>query len=84
METSKATHVSKWSELRLSRWLQRRLGVLGALNLVRQHGSLTVLTVLHDQVLDWDLVEGRWLPHAKLHNPAGFLRWALVQHEAIA
>ncbi len=79
-----SSHVSKASELRLSRWLRRRLGLLGALDCLRQHGVGRVLEVLHDQILEWDVMEGRWLALAKLHNPAGFLRWALTQYDISA
>lgn len=71
--------VSKRSELRLSRWLRRELGLLGALDLVREYGAHRVVDVMHEHLLEWSPMQNRWAPPARFDNPGGFLRWALRQ-----
>lgn len=70
------------SEVRLARWLEKRLRFVGAATFVARRGAPLIRAALHDGLLVWYQVQdnrGRWEPNREVRNPAGFLRWLVDQ-----
>ena len=72
------------SEGRFARWLEVRLGFVGASTFVLRCGLPVIRRSLYDGVLVWREargpgVRGMWQVNALVKNPAGFLRWLVSQ-----
>lgn len=74
------------SEARFARWLEARLGFVGASTFVLRCGLPVIRRALYDGVLVWweppaamRGVRGRWKVNPAVKNPGGFLRWLVSQ-----